>query len=488
MILTKTDFKEYLLCDKCLWVKKKKPDEYVAGEFSLFLKKLIQDGYKVEGYVEMLFPDGVFVSGDKMARIAKTNNLLTGTAPIFQATFETRTGLFAQVDILNFNPKTGAWDLYEVKASSEIKTDIKHNHVKDVVFQTIVAEDAGVSIGRSFIIYINKEYRRAGDLDLSRLFIREDVTKLVLEQKSIVRGEIENALAMLARNDVSLDGCDCFYKSHGQRCDCFFTFNPSVPEYSVHHIVSGNKLKMLLSDGIVNIEDMPDDFDLSDIQHDKVALQKSKTPCIDAGAINRTLSKLVFPLYFLDYETYGSPIPLLDGYKTNQQVVFQVSIHVLREDGILEHFEYLADKLEGATRGLVDMMKKNIGRVGSVIVWYESFEKGRNRELAELHPEERDFLENINDRIFDLMKVFKKDYQHPDFQGSASIKKVLPVILPELSYKSLDIQNGTMALSEWEKMIQGDVSDSDRKHIRENLLKYCALDTRAMVEIYKKLK
>jgi CRISPR/Cas system-associated exonuclease Cas4 (RecB family) len=488
MILTKTEFKEWLLCGKCLWLKKKRPDEYVAGEFSLFLKKLIKDGYKVESYVQKLFPDGIFVSGNKEALLSKTKELITGDKPIFQATFETKQGLFAKVDMLNFNKETGKWDLYEIKASSEIKTDLKHNHIKDVVFQTIVVEDAGVKVGDSYIIYINKKYRRSGEVDLKELFVIENVTEAVEGQKDEVRAEIENALESLGKEDILLEGCDCLYRSHGQRCDSFFKFNPQVPEYSVHHIVTGNKLKLLLADGIVDIKNIPEGFDLTDIQSGKVNLQMTGRPQIDKGAIEKTLSKLVFPIYFLDYETYGSPIPLLDGYKTNQQIVFQVSVHKLDEDGTLEHFEYLADKLDGATKGLVDMLKTHIGPVGSVVVWYESFEKGRNAELAELHPESSDFLEDLNSRVFDLMKVFKKDYLHPEFLGSASIKKVLPVLLPELSYKSLDIQDGTMALSEWEKMIKEDMNEKDVKNIRENLLKYCALDTLAMVEIYKKLK
>ena len=488
MTLTKTDFKEFLLCDKCLWLKKKRPEEYTPGEFSLFLQKLIKDGYEVEEYVQKLFPDGVFVTGNKETLLARTQELLHGSNSIFQATFETKDGLFAKIDILNFNTETGKWDIYEVKASSEIKTDLKHNHIKDVGFQTIVAEDAGVNVGDSYIIYINKEYRRSGEVDINQLFIIENVTEQIREEKEAVRAEIERALAMLKKDDISLAGCDCLYKSHGQRCDCFHKFNPQVPEYSVHHIVQGNKLRQLLDMGVLEIADIPEDFDLTDIQRDKVTLQKTGRPMIDTEAIDETLGQLTFPLYFLDYETYGTPIPLLDGYKTNQQIVFQVSVHKLDTDGTLEHFEYLADGLPGATNGLLDALRGCVGPVGSVIVWYESFEKGRNMELAELHPEHRGFLEDINSRVFDLMKVFKDDYQHPDFQGTASIKKVLPVLLPELSYKTLDIQNGTMALSEWEKMIRGGMSDEDIEKTKANLLKYCALDTMAMVEIFEVLR
>jgi len=488
MTLTKTDFKEYLLCNKCLWLKKKKPELYTEGEFSLFLKKLIKDGYKVEKYIQQLFPTGVFVGGDKEHLIKKTQELLNGTQTIFQATFETDEGLFVKLDILKFNTETNKWDIYEVKASSEIKTDLQHNHIKDITFQTIVAEKAGVDIGDSYIVLVNKKYVRKGPVDINELCVFENVTDIVKEEKENVLKEIDEALEMLKYDDVSLNECNCLYKSDGQKCDCFYLFNPKVPEYSVHNVLRGKKLKLLIDDDIFDIKDIPDDFDLTDPQKDKVTLQKTGRPMIDKLAIVETLSGLQYPVYFLDYETYASPIPLLDGYKTNQNIVFQYSLHKLNEDGTLDHFEYLADDLEHATSELLKSLKENIGPTGSVLVWYEIFEKGRNKELAELHPEYREFMEDVNNRVFDLMKVFKKDYLHPDFQGSASIKKVLPVMLPELSYKGLDIQNGTMALSEWEKMINDGLDEDEREEIRKNLLAYCKLDTLAMVEIFNKLK
>lgn len=488
MQLTKTDFKEFLLCSKCLWFKKKRPDQYIPGEFSLFLQKLIKDGYDAEDYVHTLFPSGVALTGTKEVLLEKTQECLAEKQTMFQATFVLPDGRFAKVDVLAYNPDTEKWDLYEIKASSEIKTDIQHNHIKDAVFQTMLVEEAGVAIDKTYMVYINRDYRRDGEINPHSLFIVEDITETVAEEKAQVAKEIEVALDMLTRDEVSCEGCDCLYKSHGQRCDMFSEFNPQVPEYSVHHILTGKKLVQLVDDGVLKVTDIPEDFPLTDIQQNKVVLQKTGKPQIDTEKIRETLKDLEFPLYFLDYETYGSPIPLLDGYKPNQQVVFQVSIHTLHEDGRLEHAEYLADTLENATSELLDTLTKHIGPTGNVVVWYESFEKGRNLELAELHPEHKDFLLDINSRVFDLMKVFKKDYLHPEFRGSASIKNVLPVLLPELSYKSLEIQDGTMALSEWEKMIKGEMSDEQKSNTRKNLLKYCALDTLAMVELYKKLK
>jgi hypothetical protein len=169
-------------------------------------------------------------------------------------------------------------------------------------------------------------------------------------------------------------------------------------------------------------------------------------------------------------------------------MVFQYSLHVLGEDGELKHFEFLAKDLKSATKDLLKSMRENIGPVGSVVVWNESFEKGKNKELMELHPEHRDFLENLNERVFDLMVVFKKYYLSPDFYGSASIKKVLPVMCPGFSYSDLEVQDGTMAMDAWGKTIFEDLAESEVNEIRQNLLKYCELDTLAMVKIFEKLK
>jgi CRISPR/Cas system-associated exonuclease Cas4 (RecB family) len=486
--LTKTDFKEYLICNKCLWLKKKRPEDYVEGEFSAFLKKLIKDGYEVEDYFQKLFLDGVSVTGNREELIKKTKELIESKQTIFQATFETEDGRFAKIDILEFDRESESWNLYEVKAGSSIKTDLFHNHIKDITFQKVVLEKSGIEVGKSFIVHLNKEYVRKGEIDLRKLFVINEVSGEIDSVKKEVEEEIQKALDLFKMDDVDTRGCECIYKSHGQQCDGFRFFNPEIPEYSTAHIFRGKKLEALVNDNIFHIQDVPDDFKTTENQKTKIDLHKNNLPKIDTVAIQETLSELVYPLYFLDYETFGKPIPVLDGYKPSQQLVFQYSLHVLQEDGRLKHFEYLAEDLENATSGLVASLKNHIGSVGNVVVWNESFEKSRNVELMELHSEYRDFLEDVNSRVFDLMKVFKKDYLHPEFKGSASIKKVLPILVPELSYDDLDVQNGTMAIEAWGKTIFDNVSPDEKEKVRNDLLKYCELDTLAMVEIFRKLK
>lgn len=462
MQLTKTDFKEYLICPKWVWLKKNDPEKYKSGGLNLFLQKLIREGYEVEKYAREMFRDSNF-----------------------QAQFKTDEGLLVKVDILETDPETGKKNIYEVKSSSEIKTDLLHNHIKDITFQTIVAERAGVDVGKSFIIHMNKDYVRDGDINVYELFKVVDVTDRVKEEKEQVGLLIDEALAYLKKSEINMNSCPCLYRSGGQQCDNFYTFNPKVPTYSVHNMFVGNKLKELVDAEIFDIKDIPDNMKLTEIQQIKVDLQKYGKPQIDEEAIEEVLNKLEFPLYFFDYETLPKPIPMLDGYKPHQQLVFQFSLHVLQKDGKIEHFEYLAKDVENATEGVLEAMNRYIGPKGNVIVWYEAFEKGRNIELAQLHPEYKDFLLDINNRIYDLMKPFKKDYLHPEFKGSASIKNVLPVLLPNLSYKDLVIQNGTMAMTQWERSVTEKLSEYELRELRSDLLEYCKLDTFAMVEIYR---
>lgn len=86
--------------------------------------------------------------------------------------------------------------------------------------------------------------------------------------------------------------------------------------------------------------------------------------------------------------------------------------------------------------------------------------------------------------MFDLETIFKKDYIDWRFHGSSSIKKVLPVIIPHLSYSKLEINNGTMALDTWGRMVLEEDFKEDIEQTRNRLLEYCKLDTFAMVEIY----
>ena len=115
------------------------------------------------------------------------------------------------------------------------------------------------------------------------------------------------------------------------------------------------------------------------------------------------------------------------------------------------HTAYLSRNDADPPRAMAEHLRNAIGdNFGTVFVWYEPFEKTRNTEMGEMFPEHAEFFETLNANVFDLMKIFAdRLYVHPEFKGKSSIKKVLPVLVPDLSYKSLGIGDGLTATIQW---------------------------------------
>jgi hypothetical protein len=241
--------------------------------------------------------------------------------------------------------------------------------------------------------------------------------------------------------------------------------------------------------GILEIKDIPDGIVTSKAGLRHYNVVKNDIVLIEKENIKNELAQLQYPLYFLDYETFGPSVPLFDGYRPFQRMIFQYSLHIQEKPGEdPKHYTYLAKDWEDPSRNLATDLKKRIGNKGTVIAWNMSFERGCNSEMGERYIEFMEFFKDINERMFDLMQVFKKGYYaHKDFHGSASIKKVLPVLVPELSYTDLVIHEGGTASNKWRDMIDQKTSKEEKEEIYNNLIKYCELDTLAMVKILEKL-
>ncbi|GJM15938.1 MAG: hypothetical protein DHS20C13_12650 [Thermodesulfobacteriota bacterium] len=491
MYLSKTDFREYVQCSKCLWLKKNNPDLYIRPAISEFDQKLINEGYEVELAAREMFEKGILVEGSNEEAATKTQKLMESKAsPLFQATFITESGLLAKTDVLIYNEFADAWNVYEIKSSTNINKNGSDNHIYDITFQQVVMNKVGVSVEDSYIIHLNKDYKKNGNIDLFELFSITDVTDLVKEEYDNIESEAEKAMEFLTDKDVDLNSCSCLYSSRRNHCSSFKVLNQNVPDYSIHDIsrISAKNLRLLIDDLIMNIWDIPEDFKLSPNQQKQVELEKSQVPEINTKSINKTLEELEYPLIFLDYETYVSAIPKVEGFSPHQHIPFQVSIHILHSRTELTHHEYLADNIENAPVGMIEFMQETIPDKGNLISWHASFENTRNKQIAEIYSQFSEFLLGLNDRTFDLETIFKDDYRHPGFKGRTSIKKVLPVLCPEFSYKDLEIQNGTEAMENWNRIIfDKELEESERSKIQESLLKYCELDTKAMVKIFKHL-
>ena len=315
------------------------------------------------------------------------------------------------------------------------------------------------------------------------------VTEQVQGMIEIVKAEINLALELLRQEGINETGCSCLKLTKSHHCETFNYFNPSLPTPSIYNLprIHKKKLNMFVNEGRFALEEI-DESEVTGNQISVLAAAKTNSPVLNNRVIEKFYDKVTYPLYFLDYETYSSAIPVVKGVKPHAHIPFQFSIHVkmTKEGSNLEHHEYLADKAELPLK-MIELLEKVIGASGSIVSWHKSFENTRNKEMAILYPDKADFLYNISDRTIDLEDIFKGGYVDIAFGGSTSIKKVLPVIVPDLTYADMEVANGTDAMEAFTRLLK--MPDSlDKKKLQNEMLKYCKLDTLAMVEIFKKME
>jgi hypothetical protein len=462
MKLTKSEYMSYLECEREFWLRRQMPE--------LFEKpRTIQDdymrrmGYQVQALAKQMFQAGDF---DNCA---------------FEKPFETDDH-YCRCDV--FVENDGENIIYEVKGSKSVKPE----HHEDLAFQKVVAEMAGTPIGRTFVVHLNGDYTRRGEIEPDKLFTITEVTADVDGRLSAVRKNIDNALRRLETEPAVTMAPFC-----GNKLNCeFIRYHfKDLPEYSIFDINNfrGKKFDQLAAMEIFDIMKVPAGFELTEKQRRQVDVAQSGEPYISLDEIKEILGGLKFPLYFLDYETANPAVPVYDGYRPFQPIVFQFSLHILNEDDTVEHREFLADGTGEPILELLKAMRRNIADDdGTVIVW-SSYENSKNKEMGEMYPEFAPFLASVKERTFDLMTIFSKGhYIDPKFKGSSSIKKVLPALAPERNYEHLEIKDGMTASAAWLDMVFHHSDEEKKNEIGNNLLEYCGLDTEAMVEIMQFLQ
>ena len=460
--LTKSEFLAFLECEKDFWLQRRRPDAINRPPPSDFDKLLMEDGYAVEAVARAMF-----AARADAERFTYQTQLTDGHC-------------FARADIIGMLPD-GRVEIYEVKSSTSPK-----EHIADACFQRIVAERSGLEVAASYIVHVDSDYRRSGALDAEAFLVFAPVDEAIAQVRAEIEEGIEHALALLAEETIDETGCGCLLKSRARQCASFAYFNPNQPDPSVHVLprMAGARLAKLVEEGRQSVHDATPD-DVTAAQLPVLLAMQSGKPIIDRDAIRTFLAELTFPLHFYDYETAAGAIPMAEGHGPHEQIPVQFSCHVLAEDGSLSHAEFLAQN-HGEEGALVEALRLTVEDAGSVLVWNETFERGCNRRMARLLPDDADFLEDVNIRTVDLMSPFRRHYVDPGFYGSTSIKKVLPVLCPSLSYDGMAVHDGTGAILAFREMV--DCQETDRRDaLRDQLIEYCRLDTLAMVEIYRRL-
>jgi hypothetical protein len=494
MNLSKSRYREGIQCSKILWLNEHKSevrDESVKNQGVLDTGNKVGDlamGY-YGAYSEVPY------NNNKSIMIAETKRLLdANTSIICEASFS-YDGNFCSVDILRVCG--GEVEITEVKSS----TSINPIYYDDIAFQYYVLSSCGLNVKKAFIMHINNEYERQGDIDLKGLFTAHDCTEIVRSMQKDVAENIERfKKSAEEENEPNIDigmycvePFECVYRTY-----CW----KHIPKNSVFDIsrraLRRDKQFDLYKRGVISYKQL---LESGEKLNDAALLQietfiYKKPPVINKEAIRIFLDALSWPLYFLDFETFNEAIPPFDGLRPYMQVPFQYSIHIQETPTAApKHREFLAKEGTDPREELALRLCEDIPQNVCVLAYNMGFEKRCIKELAHwLEKRGKNdiaaHLLNIHDNIKDLMKPFQsRDYYSFELDGSFSIKKVLPTLCPddpELDYKKLDsVHNGVEAQTAYSELVEK--SPEERELIRTALLAYCRLDTLAMVKILEKL-
>lgn len=483
--LSKSLFIRGLQCHKSLYLHKYHPE--LKDEVSESQEAIFQAGYEVGDYAKGLFPGGteiVYEEDNYDAQLELTRSEIEkGTTIIYEAAFS-YDNIFIKADI--FRKGKEGWELYEVKSSS----DVEEHHINDVSLQYYVLSNSGLPVSKAYVVHINMEYVRDGEIEVEKLFAVSDVTEKVLEKQEYVKDEISKMRTILLKGEIpDMDiGEHC---SDPYECDFGGHCRKHIPkEYSVFDLRGNGANKYdLYRQGILHLKDIPLDI-LPYGQRIQVEMFIKKENIIDRAKIKEFLNSLWYPMYFLDFETlFMVPIPLFNGTNPYQKVAFQYSLHYIEKKGDeLKHHEFLLSDGSDPREQLIRKLMREIPDNACVLAWNKTFEERRLCEFQEWFPEYREKIDVIINNMRDPMPLFRsKDIYHWEMNGSYSLKAVLPVLVPEMSYDDLEVSNGAMAANAYIEMIQTEDAN-EREQIRQSLLKYCELDTLGMVRIVDRLK
>ena len=396
---------------------------------------------------------------------------------VFEAAFLHR-NVLVRVDVLE-RTNEASWNLVEVKSS----TSLKALYVEDVALQAWVLSGAGLPLRDAGVLVLNREYVYDGEqLDLSALFTWRKCS----DDAQARAAEIERTVATL--QEMAADGeppdiepgeqCfapyPCPYFDYCTR-DWVFPRHPIDDLPNLHH----TRRKALATQGVAEIAKIPAGFELSDMQSRVWACVRAEREWISL-ALEEALEVDSGCIYFLDFETFAPAIPRYKGTRPYQAIPFQFSVHAQGPDGI-SHREYLHEQDTDPRGPLAQALLDALGEEG-VIVMYSSYERRVIRELAEFLPDLSESLSALLPRLWDLLGVIRQHYYHPEFHGSFSIKKVVPVLVPELDYSALAISDGEAAARAYGRLL-GASAGAERADIANDLRDYCGQDSRAMLEL-----
>ncbi|MBP9779538.1 DUF2779 domain-containing protein [Candidatus Gracilibacteria bacterium] len=457
-----------------------------------------------------------------------------------------------QYDLIEVKAKSGIRKEVSHEGNKSKIGEIDDKFKNDTSFQKWVInktlEKEGLPLlGDVYLYYLNKEYIKNGEIDPEQLVAKD---QMGIQTSVLIAGEKKDKeinrvdqfiapqtiekLVEIMKKELRLSEED-FNKIHifpGNKYLNYFGKKPNfgticaIPKmhYSKAPVVQNLYFKDRLN--LLDLtEEEKDGFNSADslgsvreFIERYIHCTKTEEVIIDKDSIRKIIGDFKYPICFYDYETISVPIPLFDNSYAYQQVPVQYSLHKYYEDGRMEHFggvlvgqgerkieliniENNPNQVESESEKIIsgsykDLLQELLNDIGghidnsTFIVWYKPFENTRNKEVGKIFTDIQDSFLKINESTYDLMEIFSQNFYFDlEFHGSNSIKKVLPVMVPSMTYEGMKVGNGGVAMQKLEKLINGEISDSTiRMEAIKSLLLYCGQDSLAMVKIFESLE
>ncbi len=435
MALSKTKLQSYAQCPRRVWLETYNPElEEASAQKSMRLDA----GRTVDTIARQLYGrgGGHTVSFDRGLRAAidTTRSLLAagGTEPIFEATFD-HEGVSVRVDVLDRSAAEPR--MIEVKSG----TGVKEHYLDDCAIQAWALAGAGLPPRQIVVATIDTAFVYPGDGRYDGLLAEHDVTDAVRER-------LANVPHLVAGTRTTLADLDEPTTPVGKQCRA-----PHACEFFGHCAPTPK-------------------------------LPPRGAPKV--GAELRAFARaLLYPRYYLDFETISYAVPAFAGTRPYEQLLFQWSCHVETAPRELRHAEFLDTSGTPPMRAAAESLLATLGTAGPILV-YTDFERRVLDSLASRFPELAGPLNAAIARLVDLHPPTKQHYDHAALNGSWSLKAVLPTVAPDLDYAKLgEVQDGLAAQRAYTQATAPNTPAPRRDSLRRALLDYCRQDTLALVRL-----
>lgn len=486
-ILSKSSLLRSFQCQKALYLYKNHYD--LKDDLNDYSKHILDRGKRVGKLARLLFPGGVDCSPSSpifaTESVKKTKKQIeAGKETIYEAGF-LADNILIMVDILQKNGN--GWDLLEVKSAARISK----RSLMDAAIQYYVVKKAGLPINDVQIINVNSYYKRDGDIEVHKLFKKQSVLKDVEELMPIIKEKIYSALETLQikRLPKVKIGQHCLRPF---KCD-FYSFCWGGREESSNSLLSLSNMKRdtkfeLFNNGVTQVKDIPEEYSFNENINLHIECVKENKIHIDHEKLSGFIDQIKYPIAFVDFECLNSPIPLFNETKPFQFIPFQYSLHLKEsEDTPLKHMNFIAEPNEDPRSEFLNHFLNDTARVNKIVAFDRNTETRMLKSLAHEFPHKSDEINKRLAQIVDLQTPFKsRFYYNPSMNGSFSLKNVLPALIPDLNYETLDINSGELASISYEKLFET-YNPQEAEEIKDQLNKYCEMDTLALWKIFEVL-